>query len=198
MYLPYPVDIEGWGSSVFLPDLFSGFPAGRCLQLLRRRIRWENSRNVIPRLPKGMLAILDVCTPFASSSPSTDGLNTEWGLKHGFNIVLRCPTYCCSVSHLAWGNSIVWVSCGVVWSYRTFTKNGPLWRQWLGRPLAFPDLIAWMRTSSHSHHGQWDVGCFERGVFRCSCSVGVESESLPMNRLRDRRWQSFTIDRGVF
>ena len=44
------------------------------------------------------ITILDTCTPFASSSPSTDVLDTEWRLKHGFNTAPIYPPYCCLVS----------------------------------------------------------------------------------------------------
>ena len=47
-----------------------------------------------------MLALFDVCTPFTSSSPSTDRLDTELRLKHVFDVAVRCPPCCCLVPRL--------------------------------------------------------------------------------------------------
>ena len=60
-----------------------------------------------------MLAILDVCTPFALRSPSTDVIDTEVRLKHGFNIAL--DTFRSAAWSQVWFKEIL-LSIGV--SYR--------------------------------------------------------------------------------
>ena len=61
-------------------------------------MRKQPSCNLPTSEGETLLALFDVCTPFTSTSPSTDGLDKELHLKHGFNIALWYPLYWCLVS----------------------------------------------------------------------------------------------------